>query len=228
MRTIKPNTMKKDELLDRLNFKCSHGHNGFSHPNCYAKEKGLKERIGCLDIEASNLKANFGIVLSWAIKVIDSDVIIYDNVTEEDLKNNRYDKRIIETLCDELENFDRIVTHYGERFDVPYLRTRAFKWGLEDRFPHYGELYHTDVWKIARNKLCLHSNRQGIVGEAVQHIDIKTRIVPDIWLAMQFGSERVRRNAIAYIVDHCDNDVLQLEGNYLKLRDFAREGRTSI
>jgi len=494
---INPNKLTKQEIVDRLKFRCKHGHNGFSHPSCYAKEKELVEHIGCLDIEASNLSADFGIILCWAIYDLRTDEIIYDHLIPEDLKKGRLDKRIVETLCEVLPHFDRVVTHYGcvtaghkiltadlrwvpvetlkagdkllgfdaerndgqlrqfresivlhnypfeaecymielddgtdlistgnhpwliragtdaghshyrwrttrqlmdtlsskkhnggihfcrilpvwedatsfeegwlsgffdgegncnqgfvanaaqphfqfaikasqkpntavkeakrylkklgfrysitnydpqnknivainilggkdekirflgqirpshlleqfdinqlgalrthcsdsaeivnivpvgkmmvyglgtstetyfvegfgshnSRFDIPYIRTRALKWGLDDRFPAYGQLYHTDVWRIARTKLKLHSNRQGSVASGIGEIDIKTKIHPHTWLTMQFGTPQERSDAIAEITEHCCLDVEQLATNYRRLAPFVREGRRSI
>jgi len=225
---LNPNKLTKKEIVDRLKFRCRHGHNGFSHPSCYASEKGLVERVGCLDIETSNLSADFGIILCWAIYDLATEEILYDHLIPEDLRKGRFDKRVVGSLCDNLPQFDRVVTHYGERFDIPYIRTRALKWGLEERFPAYGQLYHTDVWKIARRKLKLHSNRQGSVAVGIGDIDIKTKIRPDIWLAMQFGTPEERAAAIAEITEHCCLDVEQLASNYRRLAPFVREGRTSI
>ena len=45
-----------------LTHKCQHRHNYIRHFNCLIKDYGIKERILFLDIETSNIKANFGIV----------------------------------------------------------------------------------------------------------------------------------------------------------------------
>jgi len=84
----------------------------------------------------------------------------------------------------------------------------------------------TDTWAIAKAKLCLSSNRQGVVTETVGkgHKNIKTRIDPNMWL----GALQGRKEALEYIVDHNIKDCYQLEDNYLAIRPFVREGRRSL
>jgi len=221
------NKMLKKEILDRFNYRCEHRHNGWAHPECYKRDRGPEERIGCLDIESSNLAANFGVMLSYAIKEVGKKVITDQAVLSiHDINTNTSDSRIVAKCVEQMRQYDRIVGHYSSRFDIPFIRTRALKWNID--FPPFGSIYHTDVWRIARAKLRLHSNRQGCVGEALTGKDIKTRIHPEIWAKVTMGSMAARKKALAYIMDHNLKDVLQLEVNYLKLRQFVREGRQSI
>jgi len=233
MQTENPLRMSKAELLEvvlkhnaRLAYRCQHGHDGFSHKNCYKEKPGKEPLVGSFDIEASGLKANFAVMLSWCIKVVDKKTIWWDVLTGSDLASGNADRRIVESCIAAMEKCDRVVTQYGSRFDIPFVRTRALKWNIP--FPTYGTLYHTDVWRIARNKLCLHSNRQDAIAEAILGRNIKTRIHPDIWQKVQFGSADERKKALAYVLDHNKKDVKQLEANYLKLVPFIKETRTSI
>lgn len=226
---INPLRWSKQEIEKRSMWRCpAHRHQGLSsgHQACYNSYFGIKERIGCLDIEASNLRADFGIVLSWCIKTSEEDTIYYDCLTSKDLQQGTLDRRLMETLINTLWKYDRIVGHYSSRFDVPFIRTRAMKWDLE--FPTYGMLWHSDVWRWAKYKLCLSSNRQGNVASAVQHFDVKTKMHPEKWLAVQFGSKAERKEALEYVLDHNEKDVRQLDGNYLKLKPFIKERRTSL
>jgi len=226
---VNPLRWSKAEIDKRSMWRCSqHRHQGLStgHQNCYNKYFGITERIGCIDIEASNLKANFGIILSWSIKTLDKDEIWYDCLTSRDLQCGKFDQRLTETLIRAMWNYDRLVGHYSSRFDLPFVRTRAIQWDLD--FPEYGMIWHTDVWRIARDKLCLNSNRQGTVAQALQKKDIKTKIHSEKWLTVQFGNSKERREALDYIVDHNIKDVIQLEGNYTALKPYFKERRTSI
>lgn len=216
--------MSKEEILTLWRWRCKHGCDGISHYNCYLREGDIKERIGFFDIEASNLKANFGIILSWAIKPEGKDWVWYDHVTKADMRSDTLDKRVVKSFCDVLSEFDRLCTWFGTRFDLPFVRTRALWWNLDEMFPKYGELLHTDAYYIARNKLCLHSNRQGAVAEAILHEDVKTRIDPTHWIHALQG----RQDAIDYIIDHNIKDCYQLEANYQKLRPFVKGMRRSI
>jgi uncharacterized protein YprB with RNaseH-like and TPR domain len=200
---------------------CSHHHRYTTHFSCFMKEFSIKEKIGFLDIETSNLKANFGIVLCWCIEDEKGD-IYEDWVTLEDIKKGFEDRRIVGTCIETMKSFDRIVTHYGTYFDVPFLRTRSLIHGL--MFPEYGELYHTDVWKMAKKSLCLHSNRQDCVAEALQGKTIKTRIDHPAWRKATYGDQA----AMKEVVDHCEKDVPDLKKNFYSLLPFNKLVNSSI
>ena len=224
---INLHTSSKDDLLSVLNFRCEHRHTAETHPACYSKAYDCKtERIVAYDLETSNLHADFGIILSWCAKDVLTGELFYDTLSLEDIKTGRLDTRIVSSCIAFLRMYDRWVGQFSTYFDNPFLRTRAVKWGI--LFPGFGQIWHTDVWAIAKRKLKLHSNRQGSIAETVLGHDVKTRIHPDIWTKVQFGSDKDRVEALAYVLDHNKRDVEQLVENYLALRRFVREGKSSI
>lgn len=202
-----------------IKWRCNHRHNGVRHFSCFLKEFDIKERIGFLDIETSNLKANFGIVLCWCILAEDG-TLYEDWITKSDFAWE--DKRIIISCIDTLKAFDRVITHYGTYFDIPFLRSRAIIHGLD--FPKYGELYHTDVWKMAKSKLCLHSNRQDIIAESLHGKTIKTRISHPAWRKAMMGDIE----ASMEVLNHCEKDVEDLRKNYNSLLPYCNIIRSSI
>ncbi len=216
--------MKKSEILALYRYKCGHGHNGISHYNCYRRESLKPERIGFLDIETSNLKANFGIVLSYCIKPAGSAVkqIIKNVITKKELQDGEMDKRLIRDCVEDIKRFDRIIGHYSSRFDIPFIRTRAIIHGLD--FPPYGELLQTDTWRMAKNSLALHSNRQDVLAESLLGRTVKTRIKQKHWIKALQGD----KTALAYVLDHNLKDVMDLEKNYNKLVLYNRKSNTSI
>jgi len=226
---LKPNTnrqqMTKREMQDRFNFRCKHRHNGWVHPACYEKAKGIAERIGMLDLETSNLKADFGVILSWCLKPLGDKKIRWGLISKTDVRNGTYDKRIVEELIDTVWDFDRLITHYGTYFDIPFFRTRAIRWNVDKNFPKFGEMYHSDVWRMSRSKLCISSNRQDTIARAIKTPDIKTRIHPDIWLKVQMTQDA---ESLDYILTHNKKDVIQLEANFKNLEPYVRLGRSSI
>ena len=224
---INLHTTSKDDLLSVLNFRCEHRHTAETHPACYTKSNDCKtEGVIAYDLETSNLHADFGIILSWCAQDIRTGGVFSDTLTLNDIKCGILDKRIVESCVETLQVYDRWVGQFSTYFDNPFLRTRAVKWGIP--FPEFGQIWHTDVWAIAKRKLKLHSNRQGSIAETVLGHDVKTRIHPDIWTRVQFGSDKDRVEALAYVLDHNKRDVQQLVENYLALRRFVREGKVSI
>ena len=200
---------------------CEHRHRFSRHFSCFLKQYSISERIGFLDIETSNLKANFGIVLCWCI--LSEDGWLYEDcLTQSDIQSGEEDSRCIQECIHTMSEFDRVVTHFGTYFDIPFLRTRAMIHGLD--FPKYGELWHTDVWKMAKSKLCLHSNRQDIIAESLYGKTVKTRISHPDWRKAMMGDER----AVLNVLDHCEKDVKDLCKNYNALLPYCNIVRSSI
>lgn len=216
------------EQMKRKTWVCSHRHSGLTHPKCYNEAHNIQERVGCLDIETGGLDAGFDLVFCWFIKTSGKNEIWYDCITLDDLKKGYRDKRILENLINTLWNYDRIVTHYGSnyRFDIPFVRTRCIRQGIE--FPTYGYLWLSDTYTMAKKLLCLKSNRQGRVAGAILGKDIKTKMTDNHWLAVKYGTIKEKKAALEYIKGHCEADVIQLDENYLKLEPFMRRVRTSI
>jgi uncharacterized protein YprB with RNaseH-like and TPR domain len=223
---INPLRWSEKEIETRQGWTCPHRHNGVQHPRCYNDAHGIVERKGFLDLETSNLSADFGTILTWCFKDLGSDTLWYDFLTDADVRSGDADKRIVSTLVDTLWQFDRIVGHYSTYFDVPFMRTRVLHWKLP--FPQYGMLWHSDVWMMARKKLKLHSNRQDSVAESLHGDHLKTRLSPDVWNQVLFGSASQRQANIKEVLHHNEQDVLEGARNYETLLPYVRETRTSI
>jgi len=200
---------------------CVHRHRYSRHFGCFLKKYDISERVSFLDIETSNLKANFGIVLCWCI-LADDDTLYEDWLTKKDVLSGTEDKRVISTCIETMQSFDRVVGHYSTYFDIPFLRTRAL---IHDvKFPEVGTLLHTDVWRMAKTKLCLHSNRQDVIAESLQGKTIKTRISHPAWRQAMMGNEA----AVMEVIDHCECDVKDLKKNYYSLLPYCRVTKSSI
>lgn len=213
--------MKKEEILDRYFFRCIHHHTGLEHKNCYEQNKGIKNKIGILDCETSNLKASYGIVFSYCIKELDGK-IIKNLVTPIELKNGTYDKRLMEDFCKDARQFDRLIGYYSARFDVPFLRSRCIFYNID--FPVYKEIKHTDLYDIVKRKINIHSRRLGTVCEFF-HIPSKQHSMNShIWFQAMQGDPK----ALNYILLHCTEDVISTELLWKKINNYTRITDTSI
>lgn len=172
---------------------------------------------GYLDIESSQLNASFGHMLSWALKLrggkVFSDFIKVRTLQEE--------KRIIQSLLQTLNKVDEVVTYYGTRFDIPFIRTRALYHDL--KFPEYMSHHHLDLYYVARSRLRLYSNRLAVVSTFLGFPD-KTTLKPEIWVQASFGS----KEAIKYIHEHNIADVVVLEKVHNVLEPFMRGVSRSV
>lgn len=224
------NRLSKKEILWLYNNRCSaHNMRYIEHPSCYEKEKPkcsmVDERVGFLDLECSNLDANWGIVLSWCIKEKGSNKIYSDIITKKDVEKfptDQTDKRIVTHLIQEIQNFDRIVAHFGRRFDIPYMRTRALIMGLD--FPAFGSIKNDDTWVFAKKKLKLNSNRLDTIEMALFGEAKKTKLMSKYWI----GAARGDADCLKYIMEHNIQDVLTLERIWFKLKDFSSNTSCSI
>ena len=219
--------MTIQELRAREKFRCVHGHNGVVHPRCYDRQdKRTEERIGFADIESSNLTATFGIVYTFCIKELDGE-LIKRAISLDDLHAGVYDKNLVKQFIDDALGFDRLIFHYGvDRFDLPFLRSRAVKWNLP--FPAHRCIYATDTYPILKNKFRLHSNRLETACEFLGIPAKKHKLNSDVWLSMITGNRKLMKSAIDYILQHNIEDVLSLEALYQRIAPYARIGKTSI
>jgi len=178
-------------------------------------------RVGYLDIEATNLNGNFGMMLSWYIKKKGKREYDSAVIKKSEIFDYSFDKRLVKELLEAFKNYDVLYTHYGSdrRFDVPFIRTRAYAHGLENDLPDYMDKFLMDTYPIARNKLKLHSNRLGSIADAVGVKNVKkTPLSPQTWQLATAGEAK----ALAYIELHNKRDVEVLEAVHTKLEKVER------
>lgn len=214
--------LKKAEIIWLSNHYCNHGHTYLSHYSCYLRENPLKKRYAYLDIEASNLKADFGVCYCYCMKVRGEDTILERVITKRELETC-LDREVVKQFIADLLKFDRTYGYYSSRYDLPFMRARALYHGIE--FPGYGVRYHKDLYFVARSKLsALSSRRLKTVAEVVLGKSQKTTLDPRHWIQAMGGNKK----SLDYIVTHCRYDVIDLELVHRKLEPFYPEHDTSI
>ena len=212
----------KAEVIRRATTHCKHGHTLLAHPQCDVTKP---PRVGYLDIEASNLVADFGIILSWCILDEDSGKIIEDTIKAADISTasaGDEDKRVVSTLIKAMLEFDVIVTFYGKRYDAPFIRTRAVAMGLD--FPLFGTLKHVDVYDMVRHRFRLSSNRLENACRVLLGTTNKTRIENKFWR----GAARGHAPSIKQVLIHNRYDVIDLQKLYNKVKEFSRKHEVSL
>jgi len=225
-------TWSASDLRWAATHRCKHHHLYIEHPACYVSDFNTTlppsqraERIAFFDIEATNMDANFGIMISWVVKELDRDDLYVDYLMPKDITTFEFDKpdtRIVQNLINILSQFDRVVGHYSSKFDLPFVRTRALYDGLD--FPSYGQLYQDDTWSVARTKLKLNSNKLDVIALALFGETQKTRIEFKYWI----GALHADKQSIDYIVDHNKKDVIDLEKVWKAIHKFQRPAKRSI
>lgn len=222
--------------------RCIHRHSIEEHPNCFAKGqvkqaiKNEKEwtkvtgrpwyqypefKVCYLDIETDNLKADFGTILSWAVKEKEGPIYTKVITKQELFQEIDVDKEMVKSLLELLKQYKIVVTYYGTGFDIPFVRSKALHYGLE--FPEYGQLYHHDLFYLVKSKMNLARksldsvcNYLGIVG--------KTEIDKEVWRRAKYGNKQ----ALKQVLEHNMGDVVILEKLHNKVEPYRKWIKTSI
>lgn len=174
-------------------------------------------KILFMDIEASNLAADFGFTICIGYKFAgdrDTHCISIDQFPQFK-KDHTDDRKVLEAFRNVVEEADLLVYHYGSRFDYPFLQARC----LYHNLPPLPQIPAIDTWRIARNELRLSSNRLASLTNLLD-IEEKTPLKGRVWVRAQAG----HRADIKYIVDHCIQDVRVLEKVYDRIMPLRRSG----
>jgi len=207
--------LKVDQIRWLGSHRCKHGMTYLSHYNCYIAENPNQQRIGFIDIESSNLKADFGLMLCYCIKEQGTDKIYHRTVTEKELKHV-LDKNVVKQCIKDMLKFDMLIGYYSTKFDIPFIRTRAAVHKIY--FPTYGTLKHKDVYYMVRNKFCLSRNRQEVACRVLLGKTEKSHIVYTHWVKALQGNKK----SLTYILDHCKRDVRDLERLYNHVINYRK------
>ena len=223
--SVNYNRLNKDAILWLYNHRCKHRVRYAEHPNCFLAEQeaGITEKVGFIDIETTGLQAQFGYIFCFALKELDGDMFAR-SITSQEIRTYKFDKGVILSFLEAVKGYDRLVGYYSKdnRFDMPFLRTRALKWGLD--FPGWRDILFTDVYDLVRGKLKLNRNRMEVACELVGIPSKQHRLNPDVWQRGQAGDPK----SLDYILTHCKEDVVALEALYKRLENFGRPDRASI
>jgi len=225
---INLNRLKKSEILWLYSHRCKkHSHRFTEHLPCYETEQPqnspIYEKLAHLDIETSNLKATFGIVLSYALK-LDNSKILGRCLTTNEMRKGIYDRKLLAELIKHINLQDKLTVYFGSdnKFDIPFLRSRCLFYNLP--FPLYKDIKVVDVYDIVKRKLCLHRNRLQTVCE---FLSIPAKLHPiksDVWLGALGGNQQ----ALNYIFKHNKEDVISLEAVYHKVINYIGKTNRSI
>lgn len=176
-----------------------------------------KQTVDLWDLECTNLNADFGYILCAGIKELGKKTVTTLSIADFPTykKNPTDDKLLVKAIRDRLAQSGAWITWYGQRFDQPFLNSRLTYHRLTPLPP----VPHIDGWRIAREKLKLHSNRLASVSSFLE-IEEKTPLNGPIWIKASAGDPA----ALKYVVKHCKQDVLVLEQAFEQIRQLATSG----
>lgn len=188
-------------------------------------------KFAVLDIETSNLNADFGFMICAVVKEYGNDegikIFRIDKYPQWQ-KQKFNDKGLVKELVEYLDKFDGIITYNGKRFDIPFIRSRIIFW----RERPLKRLFHIDVLDIVRYRLKIHNGKLNSLIEFlnsneeinVEKIEEKTSINNTYYMRAVTGD----RKGLNYLVEHCEKDVIALEQCYDFLKDQINILRRSV
>ncbi len=174
-------------------------------------------KIGYLDIEASNLKANFGFMLSWVMIVRDTQTnktTQYSAVISRRDINRAYkekkvsaDRKILQKLMKVIkdEKVDLLIGHYfhgWNKMDIPFIRTRCIMNKIPG-FPKHRTIRFADTWRMAHMLYSVHSYRLDAISDMMGVSTKKTPVEGLQWQLAQQGDPE----SLEYVLDHNVKDV---------------------
>lgn len=166
------------------------------------------------DIETTNLEATFGTILCIGWKWLGGERVHIHSLFD-DGKDHLDDHTLVKKFAQVFDKADIHVTWYGDRFDLPFVRSKLIKYGE----PPLPPKPHLDLWKTARYRFKLHSNRLAVWQEYLECKQSKTPIRYDDWLKAAVGDKR----ALAAVKEHNRRDVLVLEEVFNKIRPWLEK-----
>lgn len=174
--------------------------------------------IGVFDIETSGLQSDFAMTYCAVLKE-------FEHKSKEVFKLDLFETNLIEAekyLIEEINNalreYDGIITYYGSRFDVPFIRTRSFYHGIVP----LGKIPHLDAYFTVKRTVNPTTRRMDRINEILLagkplSSPHKTRISIMDWNKI-ISARNV--TSLEYVVDHCVADVDILENLVKEFRMF--------
>ena len=164
--------------------------------------------IAFVDIEASNLKADFGTVVVVSIKPYGLPPVTFS------AKPGR-DKALLKQVAAELAKYPVWVTFYGKMFDIPFINSRL----LVNEMSPLPKHHHIDMYWIVKLQTALSRRNQAHLLEWLETPQKKMSVSPNVWANMPAEPEA----SLAVLVERCESDVSGLEALYNRTKHLIRE-----
>jgi uncharacterized protein YprB with RNaseH-like and TPR domain len=158
-------------------------------------------RCLCLDIETTNLNADYGVVLCAAMSrsVGRIQVLSQRTLNPDWGTSSLNDRPVLERLLAEMAQADFWIAHNGAAFDLPFLYARAAYWGL----PTPPKRALLDPVVVSRRHYRLSGNSLENLAKYF-NLPPKTPLLPNDWMSAALARDN---QAMRRIERHCRRDV---------------------
>jgi len=135
-----------------------------------------------------------------------------DKVYSLQWDKDQNDKILLEKFITVANEADELVGHNGDRFDLPWIRTRC----LYHRIPVFPNYSTLDTLKSARSKFKFNSNKLDYIAKFLG-IGAKTHTGYDLWKKVVLDKDK---ESLEYMIEYCKNDVVLLEDVYNEMATY--------
>lgn len=129
--------------------------------------------------------------------------------------NDRQDEKLVHKLTGVMNKADEIVAHYGNGFDLPWVRTRAMRHGIV--VPNWKSI-DTKAW--SSNYFYLNSNKLDYLAQYLG-LGAKIRTEYDLWKDATGGNNRQSKAAVEKMRTYNRMDVILLEKVFKVLSNYC-------
>ncbi|HLA88127.1 MAG TPA: ribonuclease H-like domain-containing protein [Anaerolineales bacterium] len=170
------------------------------------------------DIETTSLGAvGAGILLAVCVRPTATQRTRSFRLDQYDFKASkeygiveREEKALLTDVMDELDKYDVLIGHNVIRYDIPYLKSRAFQRDMETKpVVVYDTLtaFRRTGYLTIPNGFGKPSGGLAMVADFLHVKQLKTSIFPHDWWETIWAKEAKRKESMDEIVDHCSRDV---------------------
>lgn len=171
-------------------------------------------KVGIFDLETSGFYADGAILLCCSVKQYEKKLVTCIRADAfKNWKDNRTnEKECIQAVADELDKYDILIAHNGERFDKKFFNAKCLQYNIKPilRFKKL-----IDPVQLSWRHLRLGRNTLAALIDYLEIPVKKTPIELHKWLKASLEGHKESMNLIC---KHCDYDVMTLELVYDKLR----------
>lgn len=152
-------------------------------------------------------------ILCWCAKWLYDDKIIGSRVSGSEAVNGE-DYSIMQGIHQLLDEADIVITHNGNKFDLPILNSRFIVNGFDPVSPYQS----IDTYKVVRKHFGFDSNK---LDQIAKHLGIARKSnAPYKWWydAVVYGDD----GAVQNLFEYCQQDIVVLEEVYTELRPWIK------
>jgi DNA polymerase elongation subunit (family B) len=128
---------------------------------------------------------------------------------------NQCDKKMLKEFAKVVAKADEVIGHNGDRFDIPWLRTRC----LYHRIPFPTYVRSLDTLKKVRSMFNFQSNKLDYIASFLgfgHKIDTGGM---ELWDDIILRNDK---NAMKKMIEYCDHDVVLLEDVYRTIQSYIK------